>query len=83
MSMSPGFVAYVKSMVQGWLDEAKASKKERDATTPKSRAVTSLRGSAGGGRRAVDGDKGRMIWSPPGSVAGGTTPLRRQVMIFF
>lgn len=50
--MSPGFVSHMKGMVQGWLDEAKASKKEKDASTPKSRNAA---GRGGAGRRAVDG----------------------------
>lgn len=47
LSVSPAFVAHVKCMVQGWLDTARARKKEKDATTPKSRAAGK------GGRRAA------------------------------
>ncbi|CAN0139863.1 unnamed protein product [Ectocarpus sp. 8 AP-2014] len=50
-------------MIQGWLDQARASKKERDATTPKSRAGKS-------GRRAAGG-----LWSPPR--VGGSAMMRQ------
>ncbi|CAM9408559.1 unnamed protein product [Ectocarpus sp. 12 AP-2014] len=63
VSISPAFVAHVKGMIQGWLDQARASKKERDATTPKSRAGKS-------GRRAVGG-----FWSPAG--VGGSAMMRQ------
>lgn len=63
MSISPAFVAHVKGMIQGCLDEARASKKERDATTPKSRAGKS-------GRRAAGG-----LWSSPR--VGGAAILRQ------
>lgn len=59
MSISPAFVAHVKGMIQEWLDEAKASKREREANTPKSRAGKS-------GRRAAGS-----MWSPLDGVAGG------------
>lgn len=72
MSISPAFVAHVKSMVQPWLDEAKASKRERDANTPKSRSIAGKTG-----RRAAGAGT---IWSPLGGVSGGRgAPMIRQV----
>lgn len=72
--MSPGFVAYLKSMIQGWIDEAKASKREKDASTPKSRAGI---GRGGGGRRAADGGAGGSFWSPLGGKGNGASMMRQ------
>lgn len=63
MSISPAFVAHLKGMIQGRLDEAKALKRERDATTPKSRA--------GKGRRTAGSMR-----SPLGRVIGGAPTVR-------
>lgn len=70
VSISPPFVAHVKSMVQPWLDEAKASKRERDANTPKSRAGKTM------GRRAAG-----TMWSPPGGGVSGGAQIMRQVRV--
>lgn len=64
MSISPPFVAHVKGMVQGWLDTAKARKREKDATTPKSRAAGK------GGRRTAAGG----MWNP---LVGGVGMMRQ------
>lgn len=73
MSMSPAFVAHMKGKVQDWLNEAKAIKKEKETTTPKSRAIS---GRGGVGRRAEAGTGGNPGWSPP---VMGVAPVRRQV----
>ena len=81
--MSPGFVSHIKGMVQPWLDEAKATKREKDATTPKSRAVTGRGGGAGGGgggggeRRAADGGTG--VGAGAGGGLWSPSPMMRQV----
>lgn len=74
MSISPAFVSHVKGMIQPWLDEAKASKRERDANTPKSRSIA---GKTKTGRRA---SAAGTIWSPLGG-GGGGAPIIRQVRV--
>ena len=68
ISICPGFVAHMKSMVQVWLDQVKATKKEKDASTPKSKPQGGL------GKR--NGVRGGTIWSP---VVGVGTQIARQV----
>lgn len=72
MSISPAFVAHVKGMIQSWLDEARAGKRERDANTPKSRAGN----KAKTGRRAAGS-----ILSPlgGGGAAGGAQMIRQVI----
>lgn len=82
MSISPAFVAHVKGMIQPWLDEAKASKRDRDVNTPKSRSI-SIAGKTG--RRAAAAaaaSAAGTIWSPlgvSGGGGGGGPPMIRQV----
>ncbi|CAM9110574.1 unnamed protein product [Scytosiphon promiscuus] len=78
VSISPAFVAHVKGMVLGWLDTARARKKEKDATTPKSRAAGKggRRGAAGGAWNPLGGGVGMMRQGSDMSVAR-TSSLNR------
>ena len=69
-SICPGFDAHMKGMVQVWLDRIKATKKEKDASTPKSKP------KRGGGLGRRNGGRGGTIWSP---VVGVGTQMARQV----